>query len=192
MKENFKAALEFVMAHECVFAAGHYGDLAQVVAEEVPGDHGGLTKFGIDQASHPHLNIKALDYQGAAQLYRDGEWAKCRCDELPEGLDVAVFDTAVNLGAGRAIKLLQQACNDAGTEPPLVVDGFIGPKTLFVAMRTPTALPHFLELRQQRYDMIIERDISQVRFSQGWRDRVLDLRIAVNRYKNSKPAEALA
>lgn len=174
MKENFKAALDFVMAHECVFAPGHEGDYSHVTWENVPGDNGGLTKFGIDQASHPDINIKALDYSGAQQLYRDGEWRKCRCDDLPSGIDLALFDTAVNCGIGTSVKMLQRACNEAGAEPKLVVDGFIGPKTIAATERNPKVLFHFLALRDQRYRELAE--ISSLKqFLKGWLNRIADL-----------------
>jgi lysozyme family protein len=57
------------------------------------------------------------------QIYRSGYWNKCRCDELPTGIDYAVFDAAVNSGPGRGAKWLQAA---VGAKQ----DGNIGPKTL--------------------------------------------------------------
>ncbi|MBA3898487.1 MAG: peptidoglycan-binding protein [Sphingomonadaceae bacterium] len=179
MKENFKAALDFVMAHECVFATGHEGDFSRVMTEDVSGDHGGLTKFGIDQRSHPDINIRALDYLGAARIYRDGEWTKCRCDELPEGFDVAVFDTAVNCGVGTAALMLQRALNDEGAEPPLQEDGFIGPKTIAAAARNRGALMHYLALRDSHYGDLVAENIDLRKFMRGWLNRLGDLTAAL-------------
>lgn len=181
MKENFRSALDFVMTHECVFEPGHYGDYAHVMSENVKGDRGGLTKFGIDQRSHPNIDIRALDYLGAARIYRDGEWTKCRCDELPTGFDVAVFDCAVNCGCGTAAKMLQKACNIAGAEPALKEDGFIGAKTIAACGRTPNALPRFLILREVRYRDLAAHDHEKKQFLNGWLNRLVDLEIAVNR-----------
>ncbi len=47
----------------------------------------------------------------------------CRCSELPHGVDLLVFDSAVNQGPNRAKKLLQQALD--ATE-----DGILGPITM--------------------------------------------------------------
>jgi lysozyme family protein len=180
MNDNFKLALKFVMDHECVFGKGHYGDMAHVICEDVSGDSGGLTKFGIDQASHPQINIRALDYSQAAQIYRDNEWTRCRCDELPDGYDIAVFDIAVNNGMGTAVKLLQQALNKAGAEPPLQVDGFIGAKTIAAAKRIGDAgLTPLLQARLQRYYDIVHAHPSQKKFLNGWIDRNHDLTRAV-------------
>jgi lysozyme family protein len=40
-------------------------------------------------------------------LYKRKYWDACHADELISGLDYCVFDTAVNSGVGRAVKLLQ-------------------------------------------------------------------------------------
>jgi lysozyme family protein len=50
-------------------------------------------------------------------------WDKARCDDLPSGLDWAVFDWGVNSGMGRPAKALQRI---VGVNP----DGAIGPKTV--------------------------------------------------------------
>ena len=43
-----------------------------------------------------------------------------KCDDIPSGLDLCLFDFGVNAGSGRAAKFLQQMI---GT----TVDGGIGP-----------------------------------------------------------------
>jgi lysozyme family protein len=176
VKENFKSALKFVMEHECVFERGHYGDFAHVIPENVSGDSGGLTKFGIDQASHPNVDIKRLDYSGAAAIYRDNEWTLCRCDELPAGYDVAVFDIAVNNGRGTAAKLLQRALNAAGGATALEVDGFIGAKTIAAAQRIgEKGTAYLLQSREQLYYDIAHNHPTQKKFLNGWLDRNRDL-----------------
>jgi len=129
MTSNFPTALQFVFEHECVYEPGHEDDLDHVTWEDTPGDPGGLTKWGIDQASHPHLDIKNIDRAQATQIYHDEQWSRCRCDDLPQGYDIAVFDIAVNNGAGEAIMLLQRALNESGSLA-LAADGYIGPVTL--------------------------------------------------------------
>ena len=44
-------------------------------------------------------------------------------DDLPEGLDLCIFDFAVNAGPGRAAKFIQRLVNTT-------VDGGIGPNTI--------------------------------------------------------------
>lgn len=57
------------------------------------------------------------------EIYKSGYWDKCRCDDLPEGVDYVVFDQAVNSGPGQSAKWLQGVVGVA-------VDGGIGPRTL--------------------------------------------------------------
>jgi len=66
----------------------------------------------------------------AAQVYRDWFWADVRGDQLPPGVNLAVFDFAVNSGPMRAIRALQAAI---GVE----TDGYIGPKTLAAVQGAP-------------------------------------------------------
>jgi lysozyme family protein len=176
MKENFETWLKFEMQHECVFERGHYGDFDHVISENVSGDSGGLTKFGIDQASHPHVNIRALDYDGAAQIFRDAYWNRVRGDELPAGYDMAVSDIAVNNGTGTAAKLLQRACNHAKVDPPITEDGYIGPKTIAAANKAGAdGLCHLIALRENHYLAIVENHPTQHKFLRGWLDRNKDL-----------------
>lgn len=62
----------------------------------------------------------------ASQIYRRDFWDKVRGDDLPVGLDLVAFDTAVNSGVGRAARGLQEAVG-------ATVDGRIGPETVAFA-----------------------------------------------------------
>lgn len=59
----------------------------------------------------------------AASIYAEKYWNPCRCAEMPSGLDLLVFDSAVNQGPTNAIKFLQRSLN-------VSVDGILGPKTM--------------------------------------------------------------
>jgi lysozyme family protein len=67
--------------------------------------------------------MRALTPELVGPMYKAKYWDKIKGDDLPAGVDYAVFDAAVNSGPGRAAKWLQ-AC--VGVEQ----DGGIGPKTL--------------------------------------------------------------
>jgi lysozyme family protein len=56
-------------------------------------------------------------------LYKELYWDKVHGDDLPAGIDYAVFDAAVNMGVGRASKLIQEAVG-------VTVDGVLGPQSL--------------------------------------------------------------
>lgn len=99
-----------------------------------PADPGGRTNLGVTQrvweswTNQPadEAVMRALTPELVAPLYRERYWNAVRADELPPGVDLAVFDVAVNSGTGRAGKLLQQAVGAA-------VDGSIGPRTVALA-----------------------------------------------------------
>jgi lysozyme family protein len=176
--DNFPASLDFVLRHECAYAPGHDGDIAYVVAENVPGDAGGCTKYGIDAADHPGLDIPNLTLDQATAIYRDGEWTQCRCDDLSHGVDTAVFDTAVNNGVHVAGLLLQRAAISCGEA--LEVDGLIGPVTIdavseICAQSKWALLDQLLELRRQHYANIVLLHPCDGQFLQGWLNRVNDL-----------------
>ena len=68
-------------------------------------------------------DIKALTPNDVMPLYRKRYWDAVRGDDLPDGVDYAVFDFAINSGTGRAVKILQKVLGTAQ-------DGQIGPETL--------------------------------------------------------------
>ncbi len=118
MKDNFDPALEAVLHHEGGFV-NH------------PSDPGGMTNLGVTKkvweewVGHDvdESAMRALTPEIVGPMYKAKYWDKIKGDDLPSGVDYAVFDAAVNSGPGRAAKWLQSC---VGVEP----DGGIGPKTL--------------------------------------------------------------
>lgn len=94
-----------------------------------PKDPGGPTNFGITQAvyqvnGHPGASaadVKAMKLDEAKRIYKVRYADPCRFDELPAGLDYALFDYAVNSGVGRANKVIRRVCSlpDNATWPTL-------------------------------------------------------------------------
>jgi lysozyme family protein len=62
----------------------------------------------------------------AADIYRAQYWGAIKGDDLPAGVDLAVFDYAVNSGPARAIKALQKAVH-------VPADGSLGMITINAA-----------------------------------------------------------
>ena len=99
-----------------------------------PKDPGGATNHGVTKhvweswIGHPVSDddMKRLTIDDVKPLYKQRYWDVCRCDELPDGVDFVVFDTAVNSGTTKAARLLQQMLS-------IPVDGVIGPKTVAAA-----------------------------------------------------------
>jgi lysozyme family protein len=77
------------------------------------------SKYGISAASYPRLDIRNLTLQEAKNIYLRDFWI----DGLPEEIAFDFFDTAVNSGTSRAIKILQAT---VGARQ----DGKLGPQTL--------------------------------------------------------------
>lgn len=101
--QNYDEALRRLLVHE-----GGYTNH--------PSDPGGPTNFGITIADYRQYvkrdataaDVKAMPLSAAKKIYRARYWDALRCDDLPGGVDYAVFDYGVNSGNGRAIKVLER------------------------------------------------------------------------------------
>ena len=117
--------------------------------ENDPDDKGGATKFGIDQRSHPSVNIRELTADEATQIYWDEYWQKLHCDQYPIPMDWVWFNACVNCGVGRAQKLVRQA----GANPR-----------------------KFLDAQDDFYKNLAEARPSSRKYLKGWLARTADLR----------------
>src|SRR5580704_15035905 len=122
MDDTFDACLEFTLAEE-----GGYGD--HPTEPRLATNHGitlaRLRRFlrdpglGRDDIMHiPCATVRAL--------YLADFWNRARCDALPPGIDLMVFDHAVNAGPDRAGRALQLAVGQRHAD----IDGAVGPDTL--------------------------------------------------------------
>jgi lysozyme family protein len=84
-----------------------------------------LRRFLREPALSPD-DIKRVPCITVRALYRADFWNRVRCDALPAGVDLMLFDHAVSAGPDRAGRALQRAVG-AKWE---AVDGAIGPDTL--------------------------------------------------------------
>jgi lysozyme family protein len=95
-----------------------------------PDDPGGATNLGITIGTlsgwlgRPATvaDVQALTPQTVAPIYQANYWDKTACDSWGAGVDLMVFDEAVNQGPGRAILTLQTALG-------VTADGAVGPAT---------------------------------------------------------------
>jgi len=119
--------------------------------------------------------MKALTRSDVKPFYKKMYWDKVRGDDLPQGVDYAVFDFAVNAGPGRAAKFLQQS---VGATP----DGAIGPGTMaLVAKATPTnILQKFAQQKEAFYNSLAEKNPTQQKFLKGWLSRVAHVQTAAS------------
>lgn len=147
MREDLPLALKVVFGAE----GGYVND---------PDDPGGPTKYGVTQLTYnsyrDHHNlarrtVKLLNLDEAAAIYQDMYWTPAGCDNLPWPLSLIAFDSAVNSGIGNAFKWLKltESVND--------------PKTRSLQI---------IELRRTFYLDIIKRKPSQIKYKNGWMNRM--------------------
>lgn len=103
--------------------------------------NGAPVNFGINQGANPDVNVRGLSQEQAKELLRQRYWEPSGADQLPPALGAIHGDTAINMGLGAAKTLLEQS----GGDPQ-----------------------RYLELREQRYRTIAERDPSKARFLNTW------------------------
>jgi lysozyme family protein len=140
------------------------------VYENVPGDPGGPTKYGIDQRSHPTVNIRALTEVKAKEIYRNDYWRAIAGDKLQPKTAWAVMDSAVNCGTKQAVRWLQRALN-------VEDDGRLGPVTLAAAAASPDG-PVAMSVLRQRGDhyLALGKRPQFRKFLKGWINRNESLR----------------
>ena len=105
MQANFPKALPRILVYE----GGKVDD---------PRDPGGRTNKGITQTTFnawcreqglPQVDVYTITNDEVASIYKYKFWDVVRGDDLPCGLDLVVFDGAVNSGPGQSGKWLQRA-----------------------------------------------------------------------------------
>lgn len=168
MADRFETCLAEVLKHE-----GGYSDH--------PADPGGATNMGITRktlarwrqvtpwTALPKEEVKRLGKAEAGRIYRALYWETCGADRLPAGVDLAVFDYAVNSGPDRAIRTLQAAVEVA-------IDGVLGPVTLRAAAAAePKALINAISDQRMAF---LKRLATFPSFGRGWTSRVGAIRAA--------------
>ena len=151
-----------------------------------PFDKGGETNWGITKAVFEDAlkrgiisgtsDIRFLTIAQAKAIYKIDYWFPIKLD-LVSNPDIAaeIFDTAVNMGRSRAVKIVQESLNFLGEK--LDVDGGMGAKTL-------AALKKWIEkdmralfvclngFQFMKYVDIVKNNPDQIRFSRGWTRRI--------------------
>lgn len=153
---NFNISIELILKNE--------GGLSNN-----PNDTGKLTKYGISQKSYPNEDILNLTIERAKFLYQRDYWNPIMGNQiLNQNIADSIFDSAVNMGVGSAVKLVQLVVHT-------VQDGSMGPKTIS-AINTyfPSLfLAEFKLAKIQKYVNICLNNSSQKTFLLGWIIRAL-------------------
>jgi len=164
---GFHAALPFVLRWEGGFV-------------DHPQDPGGRTHKGVTQRTYDAWrrrqglvprDVRRVDDDEVQRIYESDYWLPPRCDLLARHLDLAQFDTAVNMGPGRAVRLLQAAVG-AG------VDGDFGPQTerLVAQADLGATLIAYCDRREAYYRGLVQQRPELGVFLKGWLNRLNALR----------------
>lgn len=163
----FEVALPFVLRWEGGFV-------------DHPNDPGGRTNRGVTQRVYDdwrrrqalmRRDVKLIEDDEVNQIYEAGYWFPPRCDLLARQLDLVHFDTAVNMGPGRAVRFLQRAVG-AG------VDGDFGPATRRAVSECDLAatIVKYCDVREAYYRELASRRPELGVFLKGWLNRLNALR----------------
>lgn len=167
MRQNFDTIIVGVLASE-----GGYVDH--------PSDPGGATNLGITRATLarwrkvspvtalPKQEVKNLTREEAIQIYKAFYWDAVLADQLPSGLDYAVFDFCVNSGPARAVINLQRLLGVAD-------DGVIGPITLNALAKVKDLSTLIHRYQDDRLKFLKALSTFPV-FGKGWTTRVQKVR----------------
>lgn len=161
MERNFQRSLSLVLKWEGGFV-NH------------PKDPGGATNKGITLATFRRYvkrngtvdDLKRITDAQVSTVYRKQYWDAVKGDDLPSGVDYAVFDFAVHSGPARAAKYLQAA---VGVDQ----DGKIGPVTI-AAARGMNAVDLVAAICAKRM-AFLKRLKTWPTFGKGWTNRVNDV-----------------
>lgn len=155
---SFLAAIANTLGPDPRIGAGWEGGLVNN-----PKDKGGITNFGISQATYPDLDIANMTKSEAVQIYYEDFWTPIEGDKMPQELAINVFDAAVNMGVEKAIELMQTALE-------VIPDGDIGAKTLSAMAKSSSLnVQQFVVLRTMAYT----NDVQFATFGTAWVTRTI-------------------
>jgi len=166
MKANYKTVQHWVLAYE-----GGYVDH--------PKDPGGATMEGVTQRTYDAHRRRARRIPQAVrkmhakerdEIYKTQYWDAVRGDDLPSGIDAAVYDYAVNSGPSRAARELQAVLG-------VTQDGVVGIMTLDAAMRKDPAA--VVKALCERRFAFLKRLKHWPTFKTGWTRRVMGERMGI-------------
>ncbi len=147
---------------ECLeyFVLPHEGK----ICEDVPGDPGGRTFWGIIQTEYdswriaqkePTRSVCSATKDEVYAVYQEHYWAPMNCDSLPKPLDLVTFDCAVNMGNHRAQHFLNST---QGTQDSV------------------QRAKEFIAEREDAYRILVDAHSGLAKFLKGWLQRCEDLK----------------
>ncbi len=175
MQSNFDRSLALVLREE-----GGWADH--------PADPGGATMKGITFAVFKaycrqkkrkvptKTDLRNISDADVAAIYRLQYWNAVAGDEMPAGLDFALFDFAVNSGSGQAVKDFQRVLN-ANVSQTINADGKITLVTKEEAKRQYKEAPErLINAYMDRRLVFLKKLKGWSTFGRGWSNRVARVR----------------
>ena len=170
-QEDFNSSLQFVLQAE-----GGYSD--------TPGDAGGPTNLGIIQTEYDLYrksvdkelqSVKYITEAEASTIYYNKYWLASHANGITSPLNMIVFDTAVNMGVGTAIKLL---CKTLGVATAVQFSPDLSKAVHILdnsSASTILACKKYLSLRKTQYYLIVAGRPVDIKFLKGWMNRLHSL-----------------
>jgi len=164
MSKAFDDAFEYVVGHEGKLSMDPHDrgnwTTGQVGFGELRG-----TMFGISAMAYPNEDIQHLTLDRAKFLMKRDYWDIVHGDDLPPGIALGLFDSAINQGVAFAVRALQGALR-------VTQDGNLGPVTIAAVA---AANPHWLA-RGFAISRVIRYSASRLwdEDGAGWVGRTLD------------------
>src|SRR5689334_3269447 len=120
MESNFTRCMDFVFTRE----GGYVDD---------PRDPGGATNLGITIGTLRAWrgrdvtadDVRRLERREATEIYRKNYWLAAWCEDLAAGIDLLVFDAAVNMGVERSLNQLREQIGVGLPQRPRHFNGFV-------------------------------------------------------------------
>ena len=152
------------------------------VYENVPGDSGGPTKYGITLEDWQHYghdkdgnkivnaaDVALIDYNDASILIKAKYWDVFKADDIhSQSIAESIVDFGYNcgVGIGKKIQTILEIPNP---------DGVFGPITVGKINAHPNSQELFTKIKNRRIDYymsIVNNKPSQQKFLKGWLNRV--------------------
>lgn len=143
-----------------VLALDADGDLPAYLRAQFDIDHDG----DIDAADVP-----GWKHETAVEFYRLFYWGPTGCQALPFAIAVLLFDAAVNMGKGAAVRTLQRSLG-------VTADGVVGRATVAAARQRGGSDPFLGEMLAQRLDQCRTFKTANDHFL-GWSRRCFSLHL---------------
>lgn len=139
-------------------------------ATDDPVDRGGRTVYGISEAANPQVWADGKVTEAEARAIYESKYIRWpRFDRLPASLQPVCVDWGVTSGPQLVIMNLQSLLS-------VKSDGIIGPVTLAAVNKVESRWLNnqLVAARVRMIGRIVKRDLSQVKYLNGWLDRALE------------------